>query len=213
MNNTTELVFILDRSGSMDPLTKDTIGGFNSLLREQREKDGGCLVTTVLFNSRMQRVHDRLDICEVPEMTEKDYRANGSTALIDAIGETIGHIEKVHKYIRPEDVPEHTLFMITTDGLENASRMHTSDEVKQMIERKKKDGWEFVFVGANIDAVETARAFGIDRDHAVDYESDGEGTKILYSNLSKLASNVRANAAYDSSWSEESKAYHEKKRK
>ena len=158
--NLTEIVFILDRSGSMSGLEADTIGGFNSMIEKQRRADGEALVSTVLFDNMSEVIHDRVDIRDIKPMTDRDYTVRGCTALLDAIGGAIHHIGNVHKYARPEDVPEHTLFIITTDGMENASRFYNSDRVKQMIERQKaKYGWEFLFFGANIDAVETARHF------------------------------------------------------
>ena len=214
MNNITELVFILDMSGSMADMKSDTIGGFNSMLNEQKEKEGECFVTTVLFNTEYRTIHDRLPLEKVPEMTKKDYVPQSCTALIDAIGQTIDHIGNVHRYIRSEDVPAHTLFVIMTDGLENASRNYTSTKVKQMIEdRKKYSGWEFVFIGANIDAVETARHFGIHEDHAVDYFCDSEGSDVVYKSVSKLASSMRGGQAYNASWSAPIKENFKKKRR
>ena len=192
-NNITELVFILDKSGSMSGLEEDTIGGFNSMINEQKEKDGICYVSTVLFSDYSTVLHDRIRLADVPEMTKNDYRVSGCTALIDAIGDAIHHIETIHKYAREEDVPAKTLFVITTDGLENASRKYSSSEVKWMIEQKKeKDGWEFVFIGANIDAVETAKHFGINSDRAVDYHADKRGTHVVFSAVSKMVGNARA---------------------
>ncbi len=153
--NLTEIVFILDRSGSMSGLEADTIGGFNSMIEKQRKADGEALVSTVLFDNMCEVIHDRMNIRDIKPMTDRDYTVRGCTALLDAIGGAIHHIGNIHKYARPEDVPEHTLFIITTDGMENASRFYSSDRVKQMIERQKaKYGWEFLFFGANIDAVE-----------------------------------------------------------
>ena len=163
--NLTEIVFILDRSGSMSGLEADTIGGFNSMIEKQRKADGEALVSTVLFDNMCEVIHDRMNIRDIKPMTDRDYTVRGCTALLDAIGGAIHHIGNVHKYARPEDVPEHTLFIITTDGMENASRFYSSGRVKQMVERQKaKYGWEFLFFGANIDAVETARHFGIGAD-------------------------------------------------
>ena len=153
--NLTEIVFILDRSGSMSGLEADTIGGFNSMIAKQKKQDGEALVSTVLFDNVSEVIHDRVNIRDIQPMTGRDYTVRGCTALLDAIGGAIHHIGNVHKYARPEDVPEHTLFIITTDGMENASRFYSSDRVKQMIERQKaKYGWEFLFLGANIDAVD-----------------------------------------------------------
>lgn len=164
MNNVTELVFILDRSGSMAGLESDTIGGFNAMLEKQKKEPGTAYVSTVLFNNFGCVLHDRLEVQKVPPMTDADYQVGGCTALVDAIGDAIHHIGNIHKYARPEDVPHRTLFVITTDGMENSSHHYDSDTVKRMIERQKaKYGWEFLFLGANIDAVETAQHFGIGR--------------------------------------------------
>ena len=169
MNNKTELVFILDMSGSMEHLTDDTIGGFNSILKEQTAGGGEVVVTTYLFNNSSRMIHDRLPITDVSPMTKNEYRASGCTALVDALGDAIHHIAGIHRYARKEDVPEHTVFVITTDGMENASHCYTADEVKRMIQHKKeKYGWEFMFLAANIDAVESAATYGIDAEMAVD---------------------------------------------
>ena len=201
-NNLTELVFILDRSGSMHRLVTDTIGGFNSMLSRQKEQPGEAYVSTFLFSSDSQLLHDRLNLRDVPEMTERDYRASGSTALIDAIGGAIKHISNIHKYARPEDVPAHTLFIITTDGMENASHCYTSTQVKEMIRQQEEQGWEFLFIGANIDAVETAAHIGIRRDRAANYHADKRGTETLYACLSKPISAMRAGEGVSSNWSE-----------
>ena len=188
MNNITELVFILDRSGSMAGLEADTIGGFNSMIEKQRKEDGECFVSTVLFDNYSEVLHDRVKLSEIKPMTDEEYTVRGCTALIDALGGAIHHIGNVHKYARPEDVPAHTMFIITTDGQENASHKYTSDRVKHMIERQKERyGWEFLFIGANIDAVETAARYGIDKDRAVNYNPDGQGTQILYVSVSVIA--------------------------
>lgn len=203
-NNITELVFILDRSGSMSGLESDTIGGFNSMIEKQKKQDGECYVSTVLFDNVSDVLHDRVRLSEIKPMTENDYTVRGCTALIDAIGGAIHHIGNVHKYARPEDVPEHTMFIITTDGMENASRRYSSEKVKAMIERQKeKYGWEFLFIGANIDAVETAARYGIDEDRAVNYRADKKGTHILYESVSQVVGNVRANKNIDENWSDE----------
>ena len=203
-NNVTELVFILDRSGSMAGLERDTIGGFNAMIEKQKRQDGDCYVSTVLFDNQSEVLHDRLKLADIPKMPENDYTVRGCTALLDAIGGAIHHIGNIHKYARTEDVPKHTLFVITTDGQENASHRYTSDQVKAMIERQKtKYGWEFLFIGANIDAVETAARYGIDSNHAVDYHADGDGTKILYESVAKAVCKVRANAPLTAAWSEE----------
>ena len=177
----TELVFILDRSGSMFGLEADTIGGFNSMIAKQRREAGEALVSTVLFNGTTTVLHDRVPLTRIEPMTERQYQVGGCTALLDAIGGAIHHIGNVHKYAREEDRPEHTLFVITTDGLENASHSYSADQVRRMIRRQRENyGWEFIFLGANIDAVETAAHIGIDRSRAVNYHSDSRGTRLNY---------------------------------
>ena len=199
--NLTELVFILDRSGSMCGLEADTIGGFNSMIEKQKREPGEALVSTVLFDHESTVLHDRVPLGCVAPMTARDYSVRGSTALLDAIGGAIHHIGNVHKYAREEDRPEHTLFVITTDGMENASRHYSSDRVKQMIERQKRRyGWEFLFLGANIDAVETAGHFGIDADRAVNYHSDSKGTALNYEVLSETICAVRSSQPLGSDW-------------
>ncbi len=196
----TELVFILDRSGSMAGLESDTIGGFNAMIGKQKKNDGECWVSTVLFSDHSQVVHDRLALEKVPLMTDKEYFVGGCTALLDAIGDAVKHISAIHKYIRPEDVPEHTMFVITTDGMENASHRYSSDEVKKLIEAKKEAGWEFLFLGANIDAVETAKKFGIREDRAVNYHADKAGTALNYEVVSEAVSCMRASVPLGKSW-------------
>lgn len=199
--NLTEIVFILDRSGSMSGLEADTIGGFNSMIAKQKKAEGEALISTVLFDNTSEVIHDRVRIKEVKPMTDEDYSVGGCTALLDAIGGAIHHIGNIHKYARPEDVPEHTLFIITTDGMENASHRYTSDKVKSMIERQKERyGWEFLFLGANIDAVETANQFGIGADRAVNYNSDHEGTQLNYEVLSEAICAVRSSAPLGADW-------------
>ncbi len=198
----TELVMILDRSGSMSGLEGDTIGGFNSMIREQKEGEGEVLVSTVLFSNDSEVIHDRVPISKIEPMTAKDYRVGGCTALIDAIGGAIKHVRNVHKYIRPEDVPAHTMFIITTDGMENASRKYSSREVKKMIEEQKKAGWEFLFLGANIDAVETAASFGIERDNAVNYCADSIGTGVIFGAMAAPIREMRANKKVSAGWKE-----------
>src|SRR5574344_1332331 len=179
--NLTELVFILDRSGSMAGLEGDTIGGFNAMIEKQRGEPGEAVISTVLFDNETEVIHDRIPLDRVPRLTEKEYYVRGCTALLDAVGGAIHHIGNVHKYAREEDRPEKTLFVITTDGMENASRRYTYEKVKAMIERQRKRfGWEFIFLGANIDAVEVAGRFGIKANRAVNYECDSEGTKLNY---------------------------------
>ena len=203
-NNITELVFILDRSGSMAGLESDTIGGFNSMIEKQKKEDTPCYVSTILFNGESEVIHDRENLGEIQPMTDRDYVVGGCTALIDAIGGAIHHIGNIHKYARPEDVPEHTMFVITTDGQENASHRYTSEQVKKMIElRREKYGWEFLFIGANIDSVETAARYGIDKDRAVNYNADSKGTKVLYDSVANAVCNVRASAPLSADWSEE----------
>ena len=197
----TELVFILDRSGSMQGLEEDTIGGFNSMLEKQKREPGEAFVSTILFDDRAEVLHDRIPIREVAPITGRDYWVRGCTALLDAIGGAIHHIGNIHKHAREEDVPEHTLFVITTDGMENASRRYDSETVKKMIERQKaKYGWEFLFLGANIDAVETASRFGIGADRSVNYHSDHQGTQLNYEVLSEAVSTVRCSAALGTEW-------------
>lgn len=200
-NNTTELVFILDRSGSMSGLEKDTIGGFNSMLRKQQQSEGQVLVSTVLFDNESTVLYDRVPLTEIREMTEKDYFVGGCTALLDAVGGAIHHIGNVHKYARKEDVPEHTLFVITTDGMENASHRYTADKVRSMITRQKeKYGWEFLYLGANMDAVEAAGNIGIGADRAVRYNCDEVGTNLNYQVLSEAVMTVRSGKALGSKW-------------
>ncbi|MBQ6873475.1 MAG: hypothetical protein IJO24_04140 [Clostridia bacterium] len=202
-NNITELVFILDRSGSMAGLESDTIGGFNAMLEKQKKEDGECYVSTVLFDNISEVLHDRVRIADIKPMTEKEYTVRGCTALLDAIGGAIHHIGNIHKYARNEDVPEHTMFVITTDGMENASSRYDSEQVKRMIERQKtKYGWEFLFIGANIDAVETARRYGIDEERAVNYNADSVGTGIVYESVAQAVCRVRRCETLDRSWCE-----------
>ena len=197
----TELVFILDRSGSMSGLEKDTIGGFNSMIRQQKETEGQVLVSTILFDTEVQVLHDRLPLDRIPTMTERDYFARGCTALLDAVGGAIHHIGNIHKYARKEDVPEKTMFVITTDGLENASRRYDYRTVKQMIERQQKRyGWEFLFLGANIDAAAEARRFGIPTERAVDYRPDAAGTALNFDGISAAVKNVRTSRPVGTSW-------------
>ena len=200
-NNITELVFILDRSGSMAGLESDTIGGFNAMIEKQKKQDGGCYVSTILFDDVSEVLHDRVKLGDVHKMTDKDYTVRGCTALIDAIGGAIHHIGNIHKYARPEDVPEHTMFVITTDGQENASHRYTSEQVKKMIERQKeKYGWEFLFLGANIDAAAEAKRFGISADRAVNYKCDETGTALNYEVIGEAVCNMRAARPLSADW-------------
>ena len=202
-NDLTELVFILDRSGSMAGLESDTIGGFNGLIDKQKKVDGKAFVTTVLFDNQQKTVHDRIDLTEVAPMTEKEYYVGGSTALLDAVGDTVTHIEKIHKYVRPEDVPAHTMVVITTDGMENSSHRWRAADVKKLVEKKKEGGWEFLFLGANIDAVSEAARFGIDADRAVRYCNDPEGVRKNFSAVGKAMAHLRREACMPASWKEE----------
>ena len=199
--NLTELVFILDRSGSMADLEDDTIGGFNAMIEKQKREPGEAYVSTVLFDNVSEVIHDRADIQRVSPMTRKDYYVRGCTALLDAVGDAIHHIGNVHKYAREEDRPEKTLFVITTDGMENASHRYSYDRLKALIEKQKRRyGWEFLFLGANIDAIGTARRFGIDEDRAVNYHCDSKGTALKYEVVSDAIRTVRANAPLRRSW-------------
>ena len=203
-NNITELVFILDRSGSMSGLESDTVGGFNSMIEKQKRQNAPCYVSTVLFDDVSEVLYDRVKLGDVQKMTEEQYFVRGCTALMDAIGGAIHHIGNIHKYARREDVPEHTMFVIMTDGMENASRRYSSEQVKKMIERQKeKYGWEFLFIGANIDAVETAARYGIGADRAVNYNADKKGTRIVYEAVAEAVCNVRASKKLNKEWSKE----------
>jgi len=189
----TEIVFIMDRSGSMSGLEHDTIGGFNSMLKKQKKEKGEAVISTVLFDDRMEVLHDRKAIGEVKTMTDKEYYVRGSTALLDAVGGAIHHIGHVQKEMAEEEKPEKTLFIITTDGMENASRQYSYDKVKKMVEKKKKkNNWEFIFLGANMDAVAVAGQFGVAPERAVRYECDGAGTKLNFHVMSKMVSRARA---------------------
>ena len=199
--NLTEIVFIIDRSGSMSGLEQDTIGGFNSMIKQQKNAEGEALISTILFDNVSEVLHDRINVKDIQPLSDHDYMVRGCTALLDAIGGAIHHIGNIHKYARQEDIPEHTMFVITTDGMENASRYYSSNKVKQMIERQKiKYGWEFLFLGANIDAVETAGLFGIDEDRAVNYQCDSEGTALNYEVINEAISAVRCSAPLGSNW-------------
>ena len=202
-NNITELVFILDRSGSMSGLEADTIGGFNAMLERQKKEPGEAYVSTYLFDNTAELIHDRLPVKDVPAMTDKEYSVRGRTALLDTIGRAIDHIKDIHRYARPEDVPEHTLFVITTDGMENASHHYSVDRVKAMIEHEKaKYGWEFLFLGANIDAVATARHIGINEDRAASFHNDSVGIATNYAAVTEAVSGLRASRPLSADWKE-----------
>ena len=193
--NLTEIVFILDRSGSMCGLEADTIGGFNALIKKQKAEEGEAYVSTILFDDKQQVLHNRVNLKNVKPMTRDEYFVRGCTALLDAVGGAIHYIGNAHKYAREEDRPEKTLFIITTDGMENASRKYTYEKVKQMVQKQKEIyGWEFLFLGANIDAIGVAGRFGIDADRAVNYECDSKGTEVNYKALNKAVSQVRESA-------------------
>ena len=197
----TEIVFILDRSGSMSGLEADTIGGFNSMIEKQKKEAGEALISTVLFDNFSEVIHDRIPVGRVEPMTDREYYVRGCTALLDAIGGAIHHIGNIHKHAREEDVPEHTLFVITTDGIENASRRYDSETVKKMIERQKaKYGWKFLFLGANIDAAKEAARFGIAAERAVNYKCDEMGTALNYDVISEAICTVRAKKTLGAGW-------------
>jgi uncharacterized protein YegL len=199
--NLTELVFILDRSGSMAGLEGDTIGGFNAMIEKQKSEPGEALVSTVLFDHESEVIHDRVDIQRIEPMTREQYYVRGCTALLDAVGGAIHHIGNVHKYAREEDRPEKTLFVITTDGMENASRKYSYDRLKTMIRRQQeKYGWEFIFLGANIDAAKEAARFGISEDRAANYHADSKGTAVVYEAVSEAVCSVRASKPMSADW-------------
>ena len=211
--NLTELVFILDRSGSMAGLEDDTIGGFNAMIEKQKAKPGEAIVSTVLFNNHSEVIHDRISLGKVPALTRKEYYVLGCTALLDAVGGAIRHIGNVHKYAREEDRPERTLFVITTDGMENASRQYDYSRVKAMIERQReKYGWEFLFLGANIDAAKEAARFGIKADNAVNYHADSEGTAVIYEGVCEAVCSFRAAKPVEASWRERIDADYESRK-
>ena len=212
--NLTEIVFILDRSGSMAGLEDDTIGGFNAMIEKQRKEASEALVSTVLFDHETEVIHDRVDIHRIEPITRKEYYVRGSTALLDAVGGAIHHIGNVHKYAREEDRPEKMLFVITTDGMENASRKYTYDRLKTMIERQKeKYGWEFLFLGANIDAAREAARFGISADRTANYHADSEGTAVIYEAVSEAVCNVRASRPMTADWKKKVDADYRKRHK
>lgn len=200
-NNLTEIVFILDRSGSMGGLETDTIGGFNAMLERQKKAEGEALLSTLLFSNETEVLHDRADIRQVEPLSLQDYRVGGSTALLDAIGGAIRHIGNLHREARPEERPAHTLFVITTDGQENASRRYGYAELKRLIERQKERyGWEFLFLGANMDAVAAASRFGIDADRAVRYHCDRAGIALNYEAVGEAILTLREKSTLDRDW-------------
>lgn len=199
----TELVFILDRSGSMSGLESDTIGGYNAMLEKQKKEPGEVVITTVLFDDRYELLHDRINLRGIAPITDNEYFVRGSTALLDAIGKTINKIGNVLNYTAEEERPEHVMFIITTDGMENASREFSCEKISQMIEHQKsKYGWEFIFLGANIDAIATAERFGIGKDRATNYHADREGTLLNYEVISETVSCLRTSRPISENWKE-----------
>lgn len=212
--NLTEIVFVLDRSGSMAGLEGDTIGGFNAMIEKQKKEPGEALISTVLFDSESAVIHDRVPLCQIEPMTDRDYYVRGCTALLDALGSAIHHIGNVHKYARPEDRPEKTVFVITTDGLENASKRYSYSKVKAMIQRQTNQyGWEFLFLGANIDAAREAARFGISEDRAANYHADSDGTGVVYETVCDAIRQVRrCSAPLSASWKDAVEADYRKRR-
>ncbi|OCZ54287.1 vWA domain-containing protein [Dehalobacter sp. TeCB1] len=197
----TELVFILDRSGSMSGLESDTIGGYNAMLEKQKKETGEVVITTVLFDDQYELLHDRINLRGIAPITDKEYFVRGSTALLDAIGKTINKVVNVQKHTAEDERAEHVMFVITTDGMENASREFSYEKVRQMIEHQKsKYAWEFIFLGANIDAIATAERFGIGKERAVNYNADSEGTLLNYEVINETVSNLRAGHTIPESW-------------
>lgn len=217
MENLTEIVFILDRSGSMSGLEKDTIGGFNSFVEKQKKEEGRALVTTVLFDTELSTIHDRVPLEKMEKLTEKEYYTGGCTALLDAIGTTVHHIGEIHRYAREEDRPQKTIFVITTDGEENSSREYTYPKIKKLIGKKKEEGWEFIFLGANIDAISTAGRMGIAEECAANYVCDSVGTAVNFMALSGLVGKVRRSKGkamidVDRSWKKDIEDYYDEKK-
>ncbi len=211
--NLTELVFILDRSGSMHGLEKETIGGFNSLIEKQKLEEGEAYVSTVLFDNVCEVIHDRKRLSDIPVLTGREYYTRGTTALLDAVGGAVKHIANIHKYARREDVPARTLFVITTDGMENASRRYSYDKVKKLIEREKAEhNWEFLFLGANIDAAETAVSMGIPKNRASDYFCDQKGTELNYQTVCEAITDLRCDKGISDDWCEPVARYMNSKR-
>lgn len=202
-NKKLELVFILDKSGSMAGLEADTIGGYNSMLKKQQEEEGEAFVTTVLFNHDYELLHDRINVKGISPITEDDYQVGGTTALLDAIGSTIQKISNVQKRTNEENRADKVLFVITTDGMENASREYTANKIKQMVTRQKEQfGWEFMFLGANIDSISTAEKYGIDEEFAVNYHADNKGTQLNYQAVNEAVTMMRSGKEIDRSWKE-----------
>lgn len=199
----TELVFVIDMSGSMAGLESDTVGGFNALVEKQKREAGRCLVSTVLFNDRSKVLYDRCDLNRIRPMRSDDYTPNNSTALIDSLSDAIRHISKVHTYIREEDIPKKTMFVVITDGMENASHKYSLKSLKELIAIKQKSGWEFLFIGANIDAIEVARDFGIPANRAANYHADTKGTDVVYETVSKAVNALRVQEGLKDDWSQE----------
>lgn len=203
-NNITELVFIIDKSGSMSGLEKDTIGGFNSMLEKQRGEEGICHISTVFFSHYSEVIHNRRPIAEVEPLTEKDYIAGGSTALLDALGDAITHTIRVQRELDQDDRADNVVFVIITDGEENASRRYSSREIKEMISHEKeKYGWEFIFLGANIDAVETASRYGIEAKRAHNYVCDNRGVDLNFMAMERIVREVRTKGSISDDWAEE----------
>ncbi len=202
-NNITEMVFILDRSGSMGGLESDTIGGFNSMINKQKKEEGTALVTAVLFSNKAEFLYDRVDLNDIPKMTEKEYCPRGSTALLDAVGSAIEHTEMIHRHIRKEDVPQNTIFIITTDGLENSSSSFSYSQVKKMISAKEETGWKFIFVGANIDAAAEAAKIGISRENSAEFSADREGVSRLFCGISSSIASLRSTGSISKEWRDE----------
>lgn len=216
----TEIVYILDRSGSMGGLESDTIGGFNSMIEKQKKTNEAAKISTILFDNRSEVLHDRVDIDSVPKMTDEEYYVRGCTALLDAVGDAIHHIGNVHKYARKEDRPEKTIFVITTDGMENASHRYSYEKVQKMVKRQQEEyGWEFIFIGANIDAYAEAQRFGIRKERAVNYVCDDIGTANVYKGVTRAVCSVMmaktkaevSECLSESGWNEEINADYEKR--
>lgn len=212
-NNLTEVVFILDRSGSMFGLEKDVVGGFNSTIKTQKENKGECLVSTVLFNDHSEVIHDRIPINKIDKMQETDYQLSGSTALIDALGDSINYIQKVHKIIRKEDVPTNTIFIITTDGQENSSNKYSSNEIKKLITKKQEQGWQFIYLASNIDAIETSKMYGFKKEYSHNCINDKRGNEVLFECVSGFMSATRAGGKTNKAFMNLNTDYNKRSRK